>query len=54
MKLLSRTALSISEIARQVGFGTSSYFTELFRREMGCAPLEYRKRYRQQEKLSES
>ena len=54
VKLLSRTALSISEIARQVGFGTSSYFTELFRREMGCATLEYRKRYRQQEKLSES
>ena len=53
-ELLRGTEKSVLDIAQETGFGTSSYFTELFRREMGCAPLEYRKRYRQQEKLSES
>lgn len=47
VKLLTCTGLSVSEIARQVGFGTGSYFAELFRREMGLAPLQYRKQYSQ-------
>ena len=45
VRLLTSTALSISEIAGQVGFATSSYFIELFRRQLGCTPLEYRKRH---------
>lgn len=48
LKLLASTELSIHEIARQVGFGTSSYFTERFREELQCTPSEYR-RQRQQE-----
>ena len=43
LKLLSSTELSVQEIARQVGFGTGSYFTERFREEMGCTPSEYRR-----------
>lgn len=57
VRLLTHTALSVGEIAGQVGYGTASYFTELFRREMGCTPREYRRRHRQaeaSEKLSES
>lgn len=50
VRLVSGTELSMGEIARQVGFGTASYFTELFRREMGVPPLQYRK----QRKISES
>ena len=57
-QLLSSTGLSVAEIARQAGYGTASYFTERFRREMGCTPLAYRRRHQQPpappEKLSES
>lgn len=45
VRLLTSTALSVSEIAGQVGFATSSYFIELFRRQLGCTPLEYRKHH---------
>ena len=57
IRLLTRTALNVGEIAGQVGYGTASYFTELFRREMGCTPREYRRRHQQAEsgeKLPES
>ncbi|MPN49688.1 HTH-type transcriptional activator RhaR [bioreactor metagenome] len=40
---LSSTDLCISDIAQQVGFGSSSYFTECFKREMGQSPVKYRK-----------
>ena len=57
-QLLTSTGLSVAEIARQAGYGTPSYFTERFRREMGCTPLAYRRRHQQPpappEKLSES
>lgn len=43
LKLLNSTELSVQEIARQVGFGTASYFTERFREAFGCAPSEYRR-----------
>ena len=46
MKLLTCTGLSISEIARQVGFESSSYFTERFKEELHCTPKEYRKQYK--------
>ena len=41
-KLLACTNLSITEIAYQVGFEGGSYYTECFRKEMNCTPLEYR------------
>lgn len=46
VKMLSTTSLSIAEIAFQTGFGSSSYFTECFKKEMRCTPLEYRKQLR--------
>ncbi|WP_281680404.1 AraC family transcriptional regulator [Synergistes jonesii] len=44
IKLLAMTDLNISEIAQNVGFGSGSYFTECFKREMKCPPLAYRKK----------
>ncbi|MGN0299054.1 MAG: helix-turn-helix domain-containing protein [Lachnospiraceae bacterium] len=42
--LLSSTDLSITEIAMRTGFATPSYFTKIFRRQMGCTPREYREK----------
>ena len=42
LKLLALTDQSISEVANAVGFATNSYFTECFKKEIGCTPLEYR------------
>ncbi len=39
--LLNVGALSITEIALEVGFGGTSYFSETFRRHYGCSPSEY-------------
>ncbi|MGI6030468.1 MAG: AraC family transcriptional regulator [Eubacteriales bacterium] len=44
IRLLSETDLSISQIAQQVGFGSSSYYTECFKRELHCTPHKYRQR----------
>lgn len=55
VRLLTSTGLSVSEIAGQAGFATSSYFIEQFRRRMGCTPLEYRRRHQEAGgKISES
>ena len=43
-ELLHGTALPVIEIALQCGFSSPSYFAEVFRQKMGCAPSEYRKR----------
>lgn len=45
LKLLTSTELSVQEIARQVGFGTGSYFAERFREELQCTPSEYRRQH---------
>lgn len=42
LKLLTCTHLSIAEIAYQVGFQSSSYYTACFRKEQNCTPIEYR------------
>lgn len=39
---LVETQMSVAEIAEACGFGSGSYFTKVFRREMGCTPREYR------------
>ncbi len=44
VKMLTMTDLSISEIAQSAGFGSSSYFTECFKKEIRCTPTKYRKR----------
>ena len=43
IKLLSTTDYSIAQIAQQVGFGSSSYYNECFKKEMHCTPSQYRK-----------
>lgn len=45
-KLLEKTDLSISEIAMQTGWGSSSYFSKMFRRICGKTPNTYRKAHR--------
>jgi AraC family transcriptional activator of pobA len=41
-RLLTFSALTVGQIAEQLGFADSSYFTRYFRREIGQVPLEYR------------
>ena len=42
--LLRETDMSLSQIARILGFSSPSYFSQSFRRVEGMAPMEYRKR----------
>ena len=44
--LLSDTDMSISEIISELGFSNRNYFYQLFRKEFGLTPLEYRKRHK--------
>ncbi len=41
--LLSHTDLSIAQIARTIGYSNASRFAELFKRNVGVLPFEYRK-----------
>ena len=43
MELLENTDLSIAQIAYESGFGSSSYFIEKFRKNVGMTPGEFRK-----------
>lgn len=43
IKLLHESSYSITEIALKCGFNSSSYYTESFRKIIGCSPSEYRK-----------
>jgi len=45
--LLKKTNLSVKEIAEQLRFCDSAYFTDFFRRRTGQTPLEYRKKMRE-------
>ncbi|HOO27118.1 MAG TPA: AraC family transcriptional regulator [Lachnospiraceae bacterium] len=40
-EMLRHTSLSVTEIALQNGFNSSSYYTEVFHRILGCTPSEY-------------
>lgn len=42
MELLQNTQLPISQIAYDTGFCSASYFTEVFRTQVGMTPLRYR------------
>ncbi|MBQ6998811.1 MAG: helix-turn-helix transcriptional regulator [Clostridia bacterium] len=44
-QLLERSKLTITEIAFAVGFGSSNYFTNVFKQEFGISPGAYRKLY---------
>ncbi len=41
-QLLTDTTLPVGVIARRLGFQTVYYFSELFKRRMGCSPQSYR------------
>ncbi|MBW6410874.1 AraC family transcriptional regulator [Clostridium weizhouense] len=43
IELLNIPSLSVTEIALQCGFTGSSYFTEIFHKNIGCTPSQYRK-----------
>lgn len=40
--LLRSTSLKLSDIARQSGFYTAKYFNEVFKKNMGCTPNQWR------------
>ncbi len=43
LRLLNSTDLQIQEIATKIGMYDPNYFTKLFKKEIGCTPLDYRK-----------
>lgn len=43
IEMLNNSSYSITEIALQCGFNSSSYFTEIFNRNIGYTPSQYRK-----------
>lgn len=43
LSLLATDSCSITEVADQVGFSGSSYYSEVFRKYMNCSPREYKK-----------
>ncbi|MGG6312159.1 AraC family transcriptional regulator [Paenibacillus macerans] len=45
--LLESTNYSVLEISEIIGFKSQSYFSQTFKREIGLAPLDYRKENRQ-------
>ena len=45
--LLEYSDLTVTEIAFTVGFGSSNYFTNVFKKELGIAPGAYRRKVRE-------
>lgn len=41
-RLLSSTELTVSQIAGQLGFQNGAYFSNLFKKAVGCSPSDYR------------
>lgn len=44
MVLIKQTELSIAEIAEQVGFSTSRYFSTAFKQHTGQTPTQYKEK----------
>ena len=45
LKLLESSDLPVTEVAMRTGFGSSSYFSKIFRRTYGKTPAQHRKGY---------
>ena len=43
MELLRSSDMTVAEICYEVGFSGPSYFTETFRKKLGCSPSAYRR-----------
>lgn len=43
LELLRQSDLNVTQVAGLSGFSNSGYYARIFRRKMGCTPLEYRK-----------
>ncbi len=43
--MLETTELSVEAVADEVGYGDASFFSRLFRRNVGLTPAQYRKRF---------
>lgn len=43
-KLLANSKLSVLEISLQTGFKNYNYFSDVFKKNVGCTPTGYRKR----------
>ena len=43
LELLQKPGLDITQVAGRVGFVSPGYFSRIFKRKMGCTPLEYRR-----------
>ena len=46
--LLERSEKSLSEIGQLCGFDSCSYFSTVFKNNMGISPMKYRKNHKQQ------
>ena len=44
MRLITYTSLDFNEIARKIGFSDASYFTRVFKAQIGITPTEFSKR----------
>lgn len=44
-RLLETTNYSVSKVAQSIGFSSQSYFSQVFRKELGLTPLQYRKQF---------
>lgn len=42
LPLLAQKNLSVTEIAEQTGFSSSSYYARVFKAQLGCSPSQYR------------
>lgn len=45
-RLLAHTEMPVASVGDELGFDDSSNFTKFFKREVGCAPMEFRAGYR--------
>lgn len=52
--LLSTTDFSLSLISHTTGFSSPSYFAQIFKKQKGCTPREYRKGSRQSERAAKA
>ena len=50
-KLLASTDLSISQISNIIGFGSSSYFSQYFKKQNDLSPSQYRENHRKQSQI---